>query len=82
MDEWLGFAAAAVTTLGYLPQVLKAWRTRSVQDVSLGMYLVVTVGSALWVWYGFRTGAAPVAAANALILVQALLVLAAKIRYA
>jgi MtN3 and saliva related transmembrane protein len=80
-DDWIGFAAGATTTLAFLPQVLKAWKSRSVQDVSLGMYLVITVGLALWIWYGFRTGSAPLMVGNGLILLQAVLVLLAKIRF-
>lgn len=81
MDDWIGFAAGATTTLAFLPQVLKVWRSRSVQDISLGMYLVITAGLALWVWYGFRTGSVPVMVGNSLILLQTILVLVAKIRF-
>lgn len=81
MDDWIGFAAGATTTLAFLPQVLKVWRSRSVQDISLGMYLVITLGLALWVWYGFRTGSVPVMVGNSLILLQTILVLVAKIRF-
>jgi MtN3 and saliva related transmembrane protein len=81
MDDWIGFAAGATTTLAFLPQVLKVWRSRSVQDISLGMYLVITVGLALWVWYGFRTGSVPVMVGNGLILLQTILVLVAKIQF-
>ena len=81
MDDWIGFAAGATTTLAFLPQVLKVWKSRSVQDISLGMYLVITVGLALWVWYGFRMGSIPVVVGNGLILLQTVLVLIAKIRF-
>jgi MtN3 and saliva related transmembrane protein len=81
MDDWIGFTAGATTTLAFLPQVLKVWKSRSVQDISLGMYLVITVGLALWVWYGFRTGSMPVVVGNGLILLQTVLVLVAKIRF-
>ena len=81
MDDWIGFAAGALTTLAFLPQVLKVWRSKSVQDISLGMYLVITVGVALWIWYGFQVGSAPVMVGNALVLIQAILVLVAKIRF-
>jgi MtN3 and saliva related transmembrane protein len=81
MDEWIGYLAGAATTLAFLPQVVKVWRTRSVRDLSLGMYLVITTGVALWIWYGARIGSAPVVVSNALILAQTVLVLVAKIRF-
>ncbi len=81
MDDWIGYAAGATTTLAFLPQVIKVWRSRSVQDISLGMYLVITVGLVLWIWYGLRTGSTPVVVGNVLILLQTVLVLVAKIRF-
>jgi MtN3 and saliva related transmembrane protein len=81
MDDWIGFAAGATTTLAFLPQVLKVWKSRSVQDISLGMDLVIPVGLALWVWYGVRTRSTPVVLGNGLILLQTFLVLVAKIRF-
>ena len=81
MDDWIGFAAGALTTLAFLPQVLKVWRSKSVQDISLGMYMVITVGVSLWIWYGFRVGSVPVMVGNILVLLQTILVLVAKIRF-
>ena len=40
----LGFAAATCTTLAYAPQFVKVWRTRSTEDISLGMFLVMMLG--------------------------------------
>ena len=44
----LGFAAATCTTLAYAPQFVKVWRTRSTEDISLGMFLVMVLGLLLW----------------------------------
>ena len=48
----IGFIAALLTTVAFLPQALKVWQTRSAKDVSLGMYMLFTLGVALWLIYG------------------------------
>ena len=48
----IGFAAAALTTLAFLPQAVKSWRSRSTSDVSLGMALLLVIGIVLWLaWH-------------------------------
>ena len=48
----LGGCAALLTSLSYLPQVIKAWPRGSTDDLSLPMLLALTAGLALWVAYG------------------------------
>lgn len=79
--EALGLAAGFCTTLAYVPQVLKAWRTRRTQDLSLGMYLVLALGVALWLAYGLLIGSLSVALANGVTLVLVLVVVALKLRH-
>lgn len=79
--EAIGLLAGFCTTLAYVPQVLKAWRTRRTQDISLGMYLVMGAGVALWLAYGLLIGSLAVTAANGVTLVLILLVLALKLRH-
>lgn len=54
MDEWtiLGFVAGALTSTGYLPQVIKGYATKRMHDVSLLMPAVLGLGMALWMVYG------------------------------
>jgi MtN3 and saliva related transmembrane protein len=78
---WLGTSAAALTTIAFAPQAIKAWRSRSTADVSLAMFLMLTTGIALWLTYGLLIGDGPLIAANAITLILALAILAAKIRY-
>ncbi len=83
-DAWItavGLAAAALTTTAFVPQALKAWRTRSTGDVSLGMFLMLTVGIALWLTYGILLADVPLLIANAVTLALALAILAAKLRF-
>ncbi|BDU78224.1 SemiSWEET family sugar transporter [Mesoterricola sediminis] len=81
MAEFVGYLAAFLTTGSFLPQVIKAWRTRSVQDLSLAMYSMMTSGVFLWLVYGLWIRSAPVAVANAVTLALALSILVAKLRY-
>ena len=60
----IGLAAAFCTTVAFLPQVLRAWRTRSTQDLSLSMFLVFTTGIFLWLVYGLLRHDVPLIAAN------------------
>ena len=47
--DYTGYAAALCTTGAYVPQVLRVWRkTRSTQDISLRMFLVLVTGLTLW----------------------------------
>jgi MtN3 and saliva related transmembrane protein len=81
MIELVGYAAAAMTTCSFLPQVVKVWRTRSVGDISLGMYALLSLGVACWVAYGLLIRSLPVILANGATLLLALAVLAAKLRF-
>jgi MtN3 and saliva related transmembrane protein len=77
----LGFAAATCTTLAYAPQFVKVWRTRSTDDISLGMFLVMVLGLALWLLYGLLSGDGPLIASNAVTLVLAGAILFMKLKY-
>ncbi|CCQ72118.1 SemiSWEET transporter [Magnetospira sp. QH-2] len=77
----VGFAAAACTTLAFLPQVIKTWRTRSTEDISLIMFLVLCTGIGLWLIYGLLTGDHPLILANGVTLVLAGIILFFKLRH-
>lgn len=68
MDSWiaaLGAFAGFCTTVSFLPQLIRAWRTRSTRDISLGMFSVLVFGIFLWLVYGVLIGDGPLIAANA-----------------
>jgi MtN3 and saliva related transmembrane protein len=52
----VGTTAAVLTTLSNLPQLIKCWRTRSAEDLSLRTFLALTTGLALWIGYGVLKG--------------------------
>lgn len=77
----IGFIAASLTTVAFVPQARKVWRTRSAKDVSLGMYSLFTLGVAMWLAYGILIQAWPVIVANAITLVLAGAVLVMKLKF-
>ena len=79
--ELLGYVAACLTTVSFVPQAALIYRTRDASGVSLGMYAVLTTGVVLWLVYGLLTRAWPVVGANAVTLALALLIVAMKLRY-
>jgi len=60
----LGYLAGFLTTMSCLPQVVKSWRRRSVQDLSLTMLLMLTAGLMFWIVYGVITKDRPILLAN------------------
>ena len=79
--EWIGYLAAVLTTVAFVPQVWQIWRTKHTQDISLRMYVLFTAGIAAWLVYGLLIGAWPVVAANAVTFVLAGMVLVLKLRH-
>ena len=81
IGEIVGFAAATLTTISFVPQVWHTFRTRDVSGISLGMYSCFTLGVLLWLVYGLLVEAWPVVAANAITLALAAAILVMKLRY-
>ncbi|MBI3222473.1 MAG: SemiSWEET transporter [Nitrosomonadales bacterium] len=79
--DWIGSAAATLTTTAFIPQAWKVWRSRHAADISLGMYSLFTVGVALWLTYGLLLGSWPIIIANTVTLLLAGAVLLMKIKF-
>ena len=79
--NWLGSAAACLTTGSFIPQAWLTFRTRDVSGISLGMYSAFTAGVALWLVYGVAIGSWPITIANAITLALAIAILAMRLRY-
>ena len=75
----VGYAAATLTTLSFFPQAIKTVRSGDTRGISLPMYVLLTLGIALWGLYGLITGDGPLIVANAITLVPALVVLQRKV---
>ena len=79
--DTLGLLAGALTTVAFIPQVVKIWKTRHTRDISLGMFAIFSAGVFLWLLYGIQIGATPVIVSNIVTLGLALTILIFKIRY-
>lgn len=79
--EDIGFVAAFCTTAAFVPQLLRVLKLRSAREISLGTFLLFSIGVALWLMYGLYTGSRPVIASNAVTLGLSLSILYLKLRY-
>ena len=80
-SDVLGLVAGALTTIAFVPQVLRILRTRSAHDISWLLFGILAVGSALWLWYGMRVGSFPLVVTNVITLTLQLLIFGLKWRY-
>ena len=78
--EIIGYCAAFLTTLAFLPQAIHSWRTRDLSGISVGMYSLFTAGVGLWLIYGLIIEKWPLILANALTFALALSILLLKLR--
>ena len=81
LHEVIGYIAAILTTVSFVPQVWHTFRTRDVSGISMGMYFAFACGVSLWLAYGLLLGAWPIIVANAITLALAICILAMKVRY-
>lgn len=79
--ERIGFAAAFLTTTAFVPQLVRVVRLRSARDISLGTFLLFSLGVFLWLIYGVYTGSKPVMFSNGATLVLSVSILVLKLRY-
>ena len=79
--EWFGFAAALLTTIAFIPQAVMTIRTKNTRGISRGMYIMFTVGVALWLVYGFALNSWPMILANTVTLALAGTILVLKLRF-
>lgn len=81
LTDIIGYGAASATTLSFLPQVLRVWRSRSARDISAFMYALFIFGLALWTLYGSLRGDWPIVGANVVTMLLASTVLWMKWRF-
>lgn len=77
----IGLLAGSLTTIAFLPQVIKTWKTKSTKDVSLIMFLTFCTGVSLWIVYGFLEKDLPVLMANIVTFLLASIILGFKLKY-
>jgi MtN3 and saliva related transmembrane protein len=79
--EWAGYLAAAMTTLAFIPQAAQTIRTRDTRSISLGMYVVFTIGIAFWLVYGIALGSMPMILSNIVTFLLSATILGLKIKH-
>ncbi|MFH1239861.1 MAG: SemiSWEET transporter [Candidatus Diapherotrites archaeon] len=79
--EIIGFFAATLTTIAFLPQVLQVHKTKSAKDISLKMYILFCIGITLWFVYGVMLSSLPIILANGITFILALVIIFYKLKY-
>jgi MtN3 and saliva related transmembrane protein len=65
--EIVGHTGAVLSSITFIPQVYKAWQSKSVGDLSLNMMLIVMTSTLVWLVYGLALNLWPVIIANSII---------------
>jgi MtN3 and saliva related transmembrane protein len=79
--DFVGYTAATLTTVAFVPQVAKVWRSKSTKDLALPTLLSFIAGLSLWLVYGLLTKSTPVVIANVVTLILNLVILRFKLKY-
>ena len=82
MVDFIGLVAGALTTIAFVPQLVKIYASKSGKDVSARMFVIFSLGVALWLAYGILIGSLPVIIANTVTLALSIAIMTLKIRYA
>ena len=77
----LGYAAGAITSLTFLPQVIKTWKLKSARDVSLLMFVIAAINEVMWIVYGALLNNWVIILTNAIVLAMSLTMIYLKFRY-
>jgi len=79
MIDFIGFMAGFLTVIGFVPQMIKSWRTRKTGDLSLGTGILLSSSSVLWTTYGVMLDSMPMMVTNVVVLMCILSILAVKL---
>ncbi|MDE1192181.1 MAG: SemiSWEET transporter [Arachidicoccus sp.] len=77
----LGYTAGAITSLTFLPQVIKTWKEKSAKDVSLTMFVVAASNEVLWIIYGILQNDWVIILTNVCVLAMSLVMIFLKLKY-
>jgi MtN3 and saliva related transmembrane protein len=77
----IGLLAGFCTTIAFLPQAIKTWKTKSAKDLSLGMYSIFLTGVLLWLTYGFLISDLPIILTNLATMLLAVSILYFKLTF-
>jgi len=77
----IGYLAGFITTVSFVPQVIKVYQTKHTKDLSLVMLVLFCSGVSLWTVYGIVLGQVPIIIPNAVVLVLASYILVMKLKH-
>jgi MtN3 and saliva related transmembrane protein len=80
METTIGYFAAAFTTIAFIPQALKVYKSKHTKDISLGMFSLLNIGLILWLSYGILIFSAPIIIANAATILLAVYIFYMKLK--
>lgn len=79
--EILGYSAGFITSLTFLPQVVKTWKEKSAKDISLLMFVIAAINEVMWIVYGVLLNNWVIISTNAVVLSMSLIMIFLKFRY-
>jgi MtN3 and saliva related transmembrane protein len=77
----LGIVAGTCSTISFLPQVIKSWKTRQTEDISLLSFAVFSIAVILWLVYGILIKDIPILLTNVLVLLQTASIIVMKLMF-
>ena len=77
----MGYAAGAITSLTFLPQVIKTWKEKSAKDISLLMFVIAAINEVMWIAYGALLNNWVIILTNAIVLAMSLTMIYLKFMY-
>ncbi len=77
----LGYSAGFITSLTFLPQVIKTWKEKSAKDISLMMFIIAAVNEVMWIVYGVLLNNWVIILTNSIVLTMSMIMIFLKLRY-
>lgn len=77
----IGIMAGTLTTIAFLPQVIKIYKTKNTKDLSIATFCIFSLGVLLWLVYGLMLKELPIIIANSITFILILLIVMMKFKY-
>ncbi len=81
IEDIIGFAAGFLIAIGMIPQLIKSYKTKSVEDISFLMLIIILLGTFLWTIYGILIKSLPIIAMDGFGFLISLILILIKIKY-
>ncbi len=81
IEEIIGYLGGIFIMISFIPQLIRSYKTKSVEDISLGMVIATIIGTMFWIIYGVLIGGMPIIVMNIIFIITVFYQLYLKIRY-